>query len=224
MPMKRTEGTAEPEVTEWEGGFSWVAHPDEGIRRASHALRDGNAVWVVDPVDFEGLDERLAEVGEVAGTVTLFGQHERDAAAVARRHDAPVHVPAWMDGVASNLDAPIERFEEELGETGYEAVPLSRFRIWQECALFDGEALVVAESVGTAGHFLASGDRLGVHPMVRPLPPRKRLGGLDPDRVLTGHGVGVFDDAATALADALAGARRRAPSAYLNALGTVLSR
>jgi hypothetical protein len=73
---------------------------------------------------------------------------------------------------------------------------------------------VVPEAVGTAEYFLASGERLGVHPMLRGLPPRSALGGLRPERVLTGHGGGVSTDGADALADALSGSRRRMPGLY----------
>jgi hypothetical protein len=222
MSMKKTGATTEPDVTEWDGGFSWIAHPEEGMQRASHALRDGDAVWVVDPVDFDGLDDRLGEAEEVAGVVVLLDRHERAAAAVARRHDAAVHVPAWMDGVAGELDAPVERFEGTLGDTAYRARRVLDNRIWQECALFDGETLVVPEAVGTAEYFRSGSERLGVHPMLRLLPPRRQLGDLDPDRVLTGHGVGVLEAGGTALEDALAGSRRRAPAAYLRSLGMAL--
>jgi len=220
--MKQTGVGTNPDLTEWDGGFSWIAHPKEGMQRASHALREGDAVWVVDPVDFEGLDDHLSEAGPIAGVATLLDRHERDAAAIARRHDVPVYVPAWMDGVARGLDAPTERFAEALGDTAYRAQRVLDSRLWQECALFDGETLVVPEAVGTAEYFRAKGERLGVHPMLRLLPPRRQLGDLDPDRVLTGHGIGVLDAGGTALEDALAGSRRRAPAAYLRSLGMAL--
>jgi hypothetical protein len=72
---------------------------------------------------------------------------------------------------------------------------------------------VVAEAVGTAEYYLASSERLGVHPALRLFPPR-RLGRFDPERVLVGHGAGILDDAAAALSDALDGARARAPGLY----------
>jgi len=222
MPIKQAGRATDPDVTGWDGGFSWVAYPEEGMERSSHALRDGEDVWVVDPVDFEGLDDRLAETGTVAGVVALFDQHKRDAAAVAGRHDVPVFVPAWLNRAAGAFDVPVEQFGGELGETGYRARRIGGVPFWQEAALFDGETLVVPESVGLAEYFVGGNERLGVHPFRRLVPPRKQLGGLGPDRVLTGHGVGVFEDGAEALADALAGARRRAPGAYLRALGAVL--
>ena len=221
--MKETGPATDPDVTEHEAGFSWVAHPDEGMQRASHALRDGEDVWVVDPVEFNGLDDRLDELGEVAGAVTLLDRHARDAGSVADRHGVAVHAPAWMSGVEKRVEAPVERFEDTLGGSDYRTRRVVDNRAWQECALFDGATLVVPEAVGSAPYFRGAGERLGIHPMLRLVPPRRQLRDLDPERVLTGHGIGVLDGAAEALDDALAGARRRAPGAYLNALGIVLS-
>jgi hypothetical protein len=56
--------------------------------------------------------------------------------------------------------------------------------------------------------------------MLRLTPPRAALSGIDPARVLVGHGAGVFDDAAAAIRDALDGSRRNAPGLYA---GTVRS-
>jgi hypothetical protein len=222
MPMKKTGIPDEPDVTEWDGGFSWVAHPEETMLRASHALATDAGAWIVDPVDFAGLDDRIADLGGVAGVAVLLDRHERDAAAVARRHDVPVSAPAWMDGVAGESGVPVRGFEGRLGDTAYRGRRVLDNRVWQECALFDGETLLVPEAVGTAPYFRAGSERLGVHPMLRLLPPRRQLGGLDPDRILTGHGTGVFENGDKALADALAGARWRAPAAYLRSLGMML--
>lgn len=215
MTMKASGAGDEPrEIDRWDGGVGWLAHPDESMRRASHALAVDGEVWVVDPVDAAGVDDRLAEFGTVRGTVVLLDRHKRDAAEIARRHDAPVYVPAWMDGVAADLDAPVERFDRELPETGYRVRRVVDWPIWQEAALFDGETLVVPEAVGTAPYERTGGERLGVHPALRLLPPRRALGGLSPERIVVGHGEGIFEDAPGALADALRGARRRAPHLY----------
>ena len=50
-------------------------------------------------------------------------------------------------------------------------------------------------------------------------PPRDALGGLEPERILVGHGPGLFEDAAAALSDALSGARRRLPRTLTTDLG-----
>jgi hypothetical protein len=82
---------------------------------------------------------------------------------------------------------------------------------------------VVPEAVGTAPYYLSGDERLGVHPMVRLTPPRRALEGLRPERVLSGHGAPVLSDAATALREALANARRGIPGAYAGALRRLLS-
>jgi hypothetical protein len=193
------------------------------MERASHALVADGGVWVVDPVDFPGLDDVLADLGPVVGVAVLFNWHARDAGAVAARHDVPVHLPAWVTGVADRVHATVERFEESLGDTGYRALPITRHRLWREAALYrerDG-TLLVPDSVGTAPYFRAPGERVGVSPYQRLWPPRRVLGALEPERLLVGHGEGVLEDASTALDDALAGARRRAPAAIATNLPTL---
>jgi len=215
MPLKGGRADLR-EIDRWDGGLGWIAYPDERMQRASHALRTDEGVWVIDPVDAPGVDDLLDDLGEVVGVALCLDRHKRDAAAVADRHDVPVAVPGWMDGVASALDIRVERIGGELGESGYRVrrVRDASLPPWQEAALYDGETLLVAEAVGTAGFFRAGDERLGVHPMLRPIPPRDALGDCTPERILVGHGQGVFEDATPALRDALAGARRRIPAAY----------
>jgi hypothetical protein len=226
MPIKGSGVGQLKEINRWDGGVSWLAYPDEGMQRASHVLAADDEAWIVDPVDAPGVDDLVATVGDAAGVVVCLDRHKRDAAAVARRHDVSVHVPEWMTGVASALDAPVERFGRELGETGYRSLTVldRSFPAWQEAALYhdEMETLLVPEAVGTAEFFRAPGERLGVHPMLRPLPPKAAFRGLDPERILVGHGEGVFDDAATALSDALDNARSRLPAAYAKAFRSFL--
>jgi hypothetical protein len=208
------------EATEWteidddDDGVGWLAYPDEAMQRASHALTVDDDVYVVDPVDVPELDDLLAERGSVAGVVTLLDRHKRDAAAVARRHDAPVYLPGPLSDVADDIDAETEAFSGPLPGTDYEPITVVDAFYWTEVALFDGSTLVVPESVGTTDYFLAGDERLGVHPMRRPVPPRGPLGGLDPDRIRVGHGAGVDTDASAALSDALRGSRKRILKLY----------
>jgi hypothetical protein len=196
-------GAAIGEVTEWDGGFSWIARPDEDARRASHALATDAGVWVVDPVDADGLDDRLSEAGDVAGVVVLQDRHTRDAAAVARRHGVPVAAPEWMSLTREKLDAPAESTGSTLGETAYAVRELRRTDDWEEAVLWNDRAgtLVVPETLGTLPAFRDGDARLGVHPAVEE-PPR-RLAEWDPDRVLVGHGESVHEAATDALAAAL---------------------
>jgi hypothetical protein len=225
MPMKRDAGANLQVAGTFDGGCSWIAHPDETMQRASHALTAGDGVWLIDPVDAPGLDDELADLGDVVGVVVLLDRHKRDATAVATRHEVPVFVPASMTGVVSALDAPTERFDDELADTGFEAIDVVNNRFWQEVALADedGGTLVVAESVGTSEYFLADEERLGVHPMLRLRPPRAALERYSPERVLVGHGAPVLEDAAAALADALAHGRRRTPQLYAGTLKSLLT-
>ena len=230
MPMK-----ASGPATEWteidrfgsddetRGGVGWIAHPEEAMQRASHALAVEGDVWVVDPVDAPGIDDLFAEFGDVAGVVVLLDRHKRDAGVIAGRHDVPVYVSDVMDGIAEDIDAPVERFHGELPGTGYSTRTVVDNFAWTEVALVDREngVLVVPEAVGTTDYFLASGERLGVHPALRLKPPR-RLARFEPGRVLVGHGAGIHEDATGALQDALSGARGRTPGLYLKNIKSFL--
>lgn len=232
MPIKRHAPGTDPAVTRWDGGLTWIAHPDEAMCRASHAiavgpdgrLADGDAepdavdIWVVEPVDARGLDDRLADLGRVAGVVVLTGFHRRDAATVARRHGVSVFLPAPLAGLAPKLDAPVEVFERTLPGTRFEVVPLEVWRVWHEAALYDAASgtLVATDSLVTSPAGTAPDERLAVGPYLRLFPPRAALSGLAVERVLVGHGLPVLEGAETALETALAGAVRRFP-AYLAA-------
>lgn len=200
-------------IDRYDHGVGWIAHPGETMKRASHLLAVDDDVWVVDPVDVDGLDDLLAAFGTVRGVVLALDRHRRDCAAVANRHDVPVYIPAFFDGVAADLSAPVERIDDELASTAIECRPVTDNRFWQEAMLYDRErgTLLVPEAVGTASYFRTASERLGVHPMLRLKPP-SALRGLEPDRILLGHGAGVHSDAPTALADALDGSLRRTPA------------
>ena len=211
MPMKGSGSTSLEVIDRFDEGVGWIAYPEETMRRASHAIERDGEVWVFDPVDAEGVDDLLAEFGSVAGVAVLLDRHKRDAAAIATRHDVSVYVPEWMNGVERKLDAPVERFGDELA--GFDVERLIDNPAWQEAVCFDGETLLVPEALGTVSYFCASGETLGVHPMLRLLPPRS-LREYDPERLLVGHGEGVFEDVPRTIRDALGGARSKTPSLY----------
>jgi hypothetical protein len=54
------------------------------------------------------------------------------------------------------------------------------------------------------------------------MPPKGTLGEVEPERVLCGHGEGVFADATGELKRALGNARRTAPRMYLRHAPTLL--
>jgi hypothetical protein len=73
---------------------------------------------------------------------------------------------------------------------------------------------VCADALGTVGYFCAPGEPIGLHPLVRLLPPRQ-LGRVAPQRIVCGHGAGLHEDASVALQEAMRTARRRLPAVAL---------
>lgn len=203
MTDETDERPALEAVTEWAGGFSWIAYPDERSLRASHALATDAGVWVVDPVDAVGLDDRLAELGTVAGVVVIQDRHTRDAVAVARRHDVAVSVPEWMTLVREKLATTPETVGEELPGTDYAVHRLLDTDEWEEAVLVDETAgtLVVPEALGTLASFGTEDDVLGLHPGLDD--PPSGLAEWEPDRVLVGHGESVHSEATAALRAAI---------------------
>jgi hypothetical protein len=209
-------------VDRWEGGVGWIAHPDEGMRRTSHALATDEGVWLVDPVDADGVDDLVSEYGEVAGVVVLSSYHSRDADTFAQRYDVPVHVPSFFDGLEGSCDAPVQEFFGTLGDSEYRLLELYDDAVWSDAALWDGETLVVMEALATSPTQTVGDERLAVSFVRRLVPPRRALSGLHPERILVGHGEGVHADASAALETALATARRRAPRYFLENGGYVV--
>ena len=188
-----------PAVTEWDGGVSWIAHPEEDAKRASHALETAAGVWIVDPVDADGLDELLADRGPIAGVAVVHDRHTRDAEAIAARHDAAVYAPEWMDLTREKLGAAPEPIGAELPGTHVAVHRLIDTDEWEEALLVDesGGTVVAMEALGTLPSFRADGDDLGVHPALETAPDG--LAGLRPERILVGHGESVHGDATAAL-------------------------
>lgn len=216
MALKATGETDEWTVIDrFEDSVGWMAHPSETMQRASHAVVADGDVWVIDPVDVEGLDDLLAEYGTVAGVVILLDRHKRDCAAVANRHDVSVWIPSFMTDVADEIDASIERFDNALGDSGFRLQEVVNNSFWQEGALYNEKSgvLIVPESVGTSEFFRTGNRVLGVHPLRRLTPPTE-LAKLEPERIHVGHGKGVHEDAPRALRKAVAGSRIRTPQLY----------
>lgn len=196
---------AEPRFEDHDLGFSWLADPSELMQRASHVVRLDGRVWIIDPVDVPGLDERFAGlVGaeEPAGVLQLLDRHERDCAALAERHRAPLHrLP--FEGIAG---------------TDLEPIQVVKNRAWKEVAIWSAadRALIVPEAVGTARYFRSGDEPVGIHPMLRLTPPRS-LAAYAPEHLLTGHGTGMHGpETAEALAAGIAGSRRRFPGALVS--------
>jgi len=204
------------EIDRWEKGVGWIAYPDEKMRRASHILEANGGSWIIDPVETDGTEDLLSEFGDVAGVVILLDRHKRDVATIANRHGVDVYVPSFMDGVASELDAPTNEFDGELEDTGYNLHEVINNRFWQEGTLYSEEtaALFVPEAIGTVEYFLTSKEELGVHPMLRLKPPNcfRRF---RPSRIMVGHGEGVSENTTENLRNCIEGSRKRAPALYV---------
>jgi hypothetical protein len=190
---------------EGDAGFSWISGSPAWQEKASHALLADGAVWLVDPIDFVGLDERVRALGEPRGVLQLFGAHGRDCAPVAARLGVP------------HLLTPTEAPGSPFALFPVPGIPGSHeTALWWEAR----RTLVVAEAVGTAPYYSAPGQPVGVHPLLRVLRPPKVLLGYEPERLLVGHGAGLHENVEAALARAVHGSRRDLP----RVLGRVLRR
>jgi hypothetical protein len=185
---------------ELEFGFGWIDETDR-LRRTSHALVDDGRVWLVDPVDWPEALERARAAGEVTGVLQLLDRHARDAEKLALRLGVRLHrIPRG-----------------QIPGAPFEFLNVANTPVWSEVALWwpAPRTLVAADALGTIGYFRARGERIGLHPFARILPPRS-LRRVFPRHILCGHGRGVHDEATEALHSAIRTARRRLPAAVAN--------
>jgi hypothetical protein len=176
-------------------GFSWTM--DEVMQRTSHVLGVDGRVWLIDPIDEPIALARLAAIGEPAGVIQLLDRHGRDCAAIAQRLGVPHHeCPSAVTGAPFTFQR------------------LTWRPWWREVALWwEAERLlVVAEAVGTGRYFTVGRGVVGVHPMLRMVPPHRLLR-FSPHTLLVGHGRAVRgDQASDGLQQAIADARRGIPA------------
>ena len=194
-------------VDEKRGGFGWIE--DARSARTSHALLVGGRVWLIDPFDVPGLEDRVRALGPPGGVLQLLDRHNGATARSGRR------------GLASSIP--------RLGGARCGAVRGAPVRCatgwWREVALWEPGArtLVCADALGTLLVLSrAAASRSALHPFVRLAPPRPLLR-VEPERVLVGHGAGLDDAAPRRGAEAIATARRRLPRAWLAAVSAVRS-
>ncbi|MCW2985624.1 MAG: hypothetical protein JWR63_3194 [Conexibacter sp.] len=158
-------------ILEHDLGLSWVM--DDAMERGAHALvGDDGRVWLIDPVADDAALEAAAALGPAAGVIQLLDRHNRDCETLAAR-----------------LEVPHLRVPDQLPDTPFEVRRVVRNRFWREVALWwpQRRALVVAEALGTGPAFAVGDGPVGVHPMLRLLPPNG-LKGLGPEHLLVGHG------------------------------------
>lgn len=213
--MYHRDAPTDPDlIDDWDRGIGWIAHPGEGGRRASHAFRFDDGVWVVDPIDVPGIGDHLEAYGDIVGIAVCSSWHARDASVFARRYDLPVTVPAGMSRVESRIDAPIERYRGDLDGAGVAVIHRQSIPRLEEAILYhrSTRTLYVPDCLGTTEHHTIPGERLGLTAFYRLSPPTA-LRGLEPARICCGHGSGIFDAPTDALETALRAPRRTFPRA-----------
>jgi hypothetical protein len=175
-------------------GLSWVG--EDYLSRAAHALAIDGKVWFVDPFEAGDAIDRGAALGEPAGVVQLYFDHNRDSASVAERLGVPHH-----------------KLQDTIPGAPFSLIPLHFGPVWKEYALWVPEqrGLVVMESIGTGHLYRLGNGPAGVHPLRRLFPPNA-LRTYRPEHLLVGHGAPLHGgDAAAGLIDALGRARRDLP-------------
>lgn len=191
-------------IDKHDAGLTWVI--EESLTRSSHVLVDHRRVWLIDPVDEPAAIDRVAALGDPVAVLQLLDRHRRDCAAIAARLNVP------------HLTVP-----DRIPDAPFEAFSLVRRPGWKEVGLWWAErrVLVVAEAVGTNPIFAVGPGPLGVHPLLRLLPPRA-LSDYQPEHLLVGHGPGLHGPAtADQLASALARSRRDLPRVLLRLPGAM---
>lgn len=225
MPMyERSESTGIAVIDRWDDGVGWLAHPDEDAQRASHVIVGDDGMWIFDPLDGPGVDDLIEEFGSVAGVALLSNTHARDAAAFAERYDVPVHMPTWMNRAPDSVDAPIEQYDAPPGEwveleaSGIRVRTVDPVTAWTEAIAYRpaDATLRVPDMLSSVPEMTVGDERIGCYFFHRFAPPRGVFADLNPERLLFGHGEGVFNDAPAALDSALADARRNLPRAVVS--------
>lgn len=218
MPVyDRSPSVSVERIDEWEGGIGWFPYPEEDGRRACHALRgQKGGVWLFDPIDAPGVDELVSDLGDVVGVAVCSNWHARDAGEFARRYEVPVFVPRWLDRIEERVDAEIEWYDREIGDSGFRVSRLDPLPGWREAVAYrESDGTLYVPGVMSSAAMPVGGERVGLFLTARLFPPRETFAEFDPERILFGHGSGCFEDAAAALEDAFDGARRRFPRALL---------
>ncbi|MGN6170131.1 MAG: hypothetical protein ACTHQQ_18460 [Solirubrobacteraceae bacterium] len=186
-----------------ELGVSWIEQ--SSMARTAHAIFSDGRVWLIDPFEDDAALQASSALGPPAGVLQLLDRHNRDC-----------------QTIATCLGVPLLRLPERVPDTPFEVVPVLFRRRWREVALWwpQTRALIIPEAIGTAPVF-ALGQRAGLHPMLRLMPPRAQLSVYEPSMLLVGHGRAIESEAAAALGDALARSRSDIPRLLLALPGLI---
>ena len=210
-----------------EDGELWLFDPIDapGVEELLAALATGEDRRNLDDSDDrtnldEGDDATSAVdtdelAAQVASVVVCSDYHARNAETFAERYDVAVHVPSALDRSAERIDVPVQRFDD--GIAGFDVRILKPLYAWHEAIAYRerDRTLYVPDSLSSTPKFTVGDERIGLPTPSRLRPPSDRFAGMTPDRVLFGHGEGIFDGADAALRDTLGNARRRLPRALL---------
>jgi hypothetical protein len=129
-----------------------------------------------------------------------------------------------MDRITERVNAPIQRKNTVLDNLGFDVTRVRPLSIYQGAIAYrdTDRTLIIPDLLSSGSAYPVGDERIGMMLGVRLFPPRNIFTGLEPERVLFGHGEGVFEDATVALNDALAGSRKRYPQALVENFGTNL--
>jgi glyoxylase-like metal-dependent hydrolase (beta-lactamase superfamily II) len=210
----------------FEGGFGWLARPDELIQRSSTAFADGGRVWLIDPLRAGGLDAALQPLGTVAGVIITFPGHDRDVAWLANYYGVPVYYPRHLPRI--KLEARIEVVEGRVPGSPLQLVPSSGRGLlswFHDTAVWwpERRAMAIGDTLVAVSSYLLPGERLAVHPIRRLSPPTELLV-LQPERVYPGHGPSVTEGATEAVAYAVRTSRSKMWASLCHAVGVALHR
>lgn len=126
-----------------------------------------------------------------------------------------------MTRVADELDVATETYTApagelvEIGESDIWVRTIDPATAWRELLVYrptDG-TLRIADMLLNIPIMKVGDERIGCHFFHRFAPPREAFADIDPERLLLGHGEGIFDDAAASLEYTLSNARRNVPRA-----------
>lgn len=181
------------------------------MARASHAVIGDDGVWIFDPLDAPGVDDLLANLGDVVGIAVCSNHHSRDATVFSERYDLPVHVPTWLDSAGEKMDAPLVEFDGTLGESGFVFERVDPMPMWTEAIGYreSDRTLYVPDILLTANSATVGDERLAVSLFLRPFPPKPPFEELKLEQIIVGHGEGIFEGATQALTECFSTARPR---------------